>query len=205
MFSFYILLVLCPFRFSSDTQAEMELVQRLCMENGAFAAVSANHWAKGGAGATDLGNAVIEACKFARANSHEQPFRYRFLIRSFPVNGLISIFNLLLFLLLLLFLFSLRLLYPLKSSIKEKIETICTEIYGAAAVEYSEIAETRIKAYTEAGYERFPICMAKTQYSLSTDASKKGVPTGFTVKVRDIRAAVGAGYIYPICGMYCFS
>jgi methylenetetrahydrofolate dehydrogenase (NADP+)/methenyltetrahydrofolate cyclohydrolase/formyltetrahydrofolate synthetase len=173
----------------------MELVQRLCMENGAFAAVPANHWAKGGSGATDLGNAVIEACKFARANSHEQPFRYCLLLWSFLSRMIFM---------LLRFVCFFRLLYPLKSSIKEKIETICAEIYGAAHVEYSEIAETRIQAYTEAGYERFPICMAKTQYSLSTDASKKGVPTGFTVKIRDIRAAVGAGYIYPICGKLYF-
>lgn len=54
--------------------------------------------------------------------------------------------------------------------------------------------------YTTAGYSHLPICMAKTQYSLSTDAAKKGVPTGFTVLVRDVKAAVGAGYIYPICG-----
>ena len=57
-----------------------------------------------------------------------------------------------------------------------------------------------MQAYTAAGYGNLPICMAKTQYSLSTDAAKKGVPTGFTVTVRDVRAAVGAGYIYPICG-----
>lgn len=73
-------------------------------------------------------------------------------------------------------------------------------MYGADAVEYSELAEQRIQNYTDAGYGGLPICMAKTQYSLSTDASKKGVPTGFTVLVRDVRAAVGAGYIYPICG-----
>ncbi len=57
-----------------------------------------------------------------------------------------------------------------------------------------------LKAYTRAGYDRYPICIAKTQYSFSTDPSLKGVPAGFTVKIRDIRAAVGAGYIYPICG-----
>ena len=73
-------------------------------------------------------------------------------------------------------------------------------MYGADGVEYSELAEQRIQNYTDAGYGSLPVCMAKTQYSLSTDASKKGVPTGFTVLVRDVRAAVGAGYIYPICG-----
>ncbi len=59
---------------------------------------------------------------------------------------------------------------------------------------------TVFQAYTRAGYDIFPICIAKTQYSLSTDPALKGVPTGFSVKVRELRAAVGAGYIYPICG-----
>lgn len=93
-----------------------------------------------------------------------------------------------------------RFLYPLNISIKQKIETICREIYGADSVEYSDQAEHRIEAYTRAGYDIFPICIAKTQYSLSTDPALKGVPVGFTVKVRELRAAVGAGYIYPICG-----
>lgn len=91
-------------------------------------------------------------------------------------------------------------LYPLDLSLKEKIEYVCVNIYGAAHVEYSELAESRIAQFTAAGYDTLPICMAKTQYSLSTDASLKGVPTGFTVVVRDVRAAVGAGYIYPLCG-----
>lgn len=73
-------------------------------------------------------------------------------------------------------------------------------MYGADGVEYSEIAEQRLKSYTDAGYGSLPVCMAKTQYSLSTDAAAKGVPTGFKVLVRDVRAAVGAGYVYPICG-----
>eukprot|EP01041_Mallomonas_annulata_P003438 gene3438-6825_t len=93
-----------------------------------------------------------------------------------------------------------RFLYPLELSIKEKIETICREMYGAVGVDYSEQSETRITTYTNAGYSGFPICMAKTQYSLSTDAKAKGVPTGFRILVRDIKISVGAGYIYPICG-----
>jgi formyltetrahydrofolate synthetase len=95
---------------------------------------------------------------------------------------------------------SFRCLYPLTLSLKEKIESVCVNIYGAAKVEYSELAESRLEHFTKAGYDSLPICMAKTQYSLSTDASLKGVPTGFTVVIRDVRAAVGAGYIYPLCG-----
>lgn len=151
-------------RFSTDTNAELELVKKIALESGAFAAVTAEHWAKGGAGAVDLGNAVMDACRTARGHSN---FKF---------------------------------LYPLEFSLKQKIETVCREIYGAAHVEYTELAETRLKSYTEAGYDKLPVCMAKTQYSLSTDGSKKGVPTGFTVTIRDVRAAVGAGYIYPICG-----
>jgi len=93
-----------------------------------------------------------------------------------------------------------RFLYPLELSLKEKIETITREMYGAESVEYSELAEERIQTYERNGFGRLPICMAKTQYSLSTNAAAKGVPTGFSILVRDVRAAVGAGYIYPICG-----
>ena len=73
-------------------------------------------------------------------------------------------------------------------------------MYGAVAVEYTDIAEQRIESFNKAGFSHFPICIAKTQYSLSTDAAAKGVPTGFSIKVRDVRVCVGAGYIYPICG-----
>ena len=65
---------------------------------------------------------------------------------------------------------------------------------------YSDEAERTIAAYTAAGYSNLPICMAKTHLSLSTDAAAKGVPTGFTVHVRDIRASLGAGFLYPLCG-----
>lgn len=95
---------------------------------------------------------------------------------------------------------SFKFLYPLEIPLKLKIEAICKSIYGADGVEYSDLAEHRIQAFTRAGYSHLPICIAKTQYSLSTNASLKGVPTGFTIFVRDIRAAVGAGFIYPICG-----
>eukprot|EP01038_Epipyxis_sp_PR26KG_P012168 gene12168-16295_t len=162
---FGVLPVVAINRFSTDTEAELELVRTLTLEAGAHAAVVANHWAKGGAGAVDLGRAVMEACSVAKSATN--PFRF---------------------------------LYPLEIPLKTKIETICSEMYGAVGVEYSEAAEQRLASYTAAGYDKLPICMAKTQYSLSTDASKKGVPTGFTIVVRDVRASIGAGYIYPICG-----
>jgi len=148
-------------RFKDDTDNEVALVRRLAMEAGAANAVVSNHWAEGGAGAVELGKAVIAAC--------EKPSDFHFL-------------------------------YGLDLSIKEKIEKIVKDIYGGAAVEYSPEAEKKIELYTREGFDKLPICMAKTQYSLSHDPNLKGAPTGFTVPVRDIRASVGAGFLYPLLG-----
>ena len=91
-------------------------------------------------------------------------------------------------------------LYPLEKSIKEKIETIATEIYRADGVDYTPEAEEQIARYTRLGFDKLPMCMAKTHLSFSTDATKKGAPTGFRITVREIRASVGAGFLYPILG-----
>jgi len=92
-------------------------------------------------------------------------------------------------------------LYDLETTtIKDKIETICREIYGAAGVEYSDEAEMKIALYTKLGFDKIPMCMAKTHLSLSHDASLKGRPTGFIVPIRDVRASVGAGFLYPLLG-----
>ncbi len=91
-------------------------------------------------------------------------------------------------------------LYPLEASIKEKIETIATQIYGADGVEYSEEAERKIERYNRLGFAGLPICMAKTHLSLSHDPTLKGVPTGYILPIRDIRASVGAGFLYPLVG-----
>jgi len=94
-----------------------------------------------------------------------------------------------------------KFLYPLKgTSIKDKIETICKEIYGAEGVEYSPEAEKKIELYTKLGFDELPLCMAKTHLSLSHDPNLKGVPKGFVVPIRDIRASVGAGFLYPLLG-----
>lgn len=93
-----------------------------------------------------------------------------------------------------------KFLYPLELSIKEKIEIIAKNIYGADSVTYSEEAEKKISTYTKQGFARLPICMAKTHLSLSADPTKKGVPTGFIIPIRDIRASVGAGFLYPLVG-----
>jgi methylenetetrahydrofolate dehydrogenase (NADP+) / methenyltetrahydrofolate cyclohydrolase / formyltetrahydrofolate synthetase len=93
-----------------------------------------------------------------------------------------------------------RFLYELEHTIKDKIETIAKEIYGADGVDYSELAESKIKEFTELGYDTFPICMAKTHLSISHDPTLKGRPKGFRIPVRDVRASVGAGFLYPLLG-----
>jgi formyltetrahydrofolate synthetase len=93
-----------------------------------------------------------------------------------------------------------KFLYPLDWSIKKKIETICKEIYGADGVDYEPEAEAKIELYTKLGFDDLPLCMAKTHLSLSHDPSLKGVPTGFRVPISDIRASVGAGFLYPLVG-----
>ena len=148
-------------RFKYDTDAEVRLVQQRAEEAGAYAAVPSNHWAEGGRGSIELGEAVIDAC--------EQPSNFEFL-------------------------------YPLDYSIKQKIETIAARVYGADGVDYTPQAEKQIAAYEKAGFGNLPICMAKTHLSLSHDPALKGVPAGFIVPIREERASVGAGFIYPLLG-----
>jgi len=93
-----------------------------------------------------------------------------------------------------------RFLYDLDLSIREKVEIISKEIYGADGVDFSDLAQRQMNQYEEAGFGKLPICIAKTQYSFSCDPSAKGVPTGFRITVREIRSCVGAGFLYPICG-----
>ena len=91
-------------------------------------------------------------------------------------------------------------LYPLDVPIKQKIETIATKIYGADGVDYTPEAEAKIELYTRLGFDRLPINMAKTHLSLTHDPNVKGRPTGWRLPIRDIRASVGAGFLYPLCG-----
>jgi methylenetetrahydrofolate dehydrogenase (NADP+)/methenyltetrahydrofolate cyclohydrolase/formyltetrahydrofolate synthetase len=148
-------------RFTTDTDAEIDLIRRAALAVGAEDAVPCTHWEEGGAGAVALGKAVIAACA--------KPTDFKFL-------------------------------YPLDWDIKKKIETIATEIYGADGVEYTPEAEAKIALYTRLGFDKLPICMAKTHLSLSHNPEWKGVPRNFKLPVRDIRASVGAGFLYPLCG-----
>lgn len=151
-------------KFVTDTPAEIAMVKKAALEAGADAAVMSNHWAQGGKGAEELGEAVVKLCDEFRAE--KKTFNF---------------------------------LYPLDISIKDKISAVAAS-YGADGVDYTDEANAQIEVYTQAGYTDLPVCMAKTQFSLSTDASRKGVPKGFKITVREIRASVGAGFLICICG-----
>ncbi|MCW5851315.1 MAG: formate--tetrahydrofolate ligase [Anaerolineae bacterium] len=91
-------------------------------------------------------------------------------------------------------------LYPLDIPIKDKIAAIATQMYGAANVSYEPDAERAIKRYTELGFDKLPICMAKSHLSISHEPTWKGAPSGYTLPVREVRASVGAGFLVPLCG-----
>lgn len=146
--------------FPTDHKSEHDAIRKIAADMGARVAVCTN-FQDGGAGATDLARAVVEAC--------EEPNNFHFL-------------------------------YPDEASLKEKIEAVATKIYGAAKVDYSATANRQLKTYTDNGFANLPVCIAKTHLSISGDASLKGAPTGHTLSVREVRASVGAGFVYPICG-----
>jgi formate--tetrahydrofolate ligase len=93
-----------------------------------------------------------------------------------------------------------RFLYPDSASLREKIETLATKVYGADGVDYTPQAAAQLDTYERAGFGQLPVCVAKTHLSISSDPSLKGAPTGWRLPVREVRASVGAGFVYPICG-----
>jgi formate--tetrahydrofolate ligase len=93
-----------------------------------------------------------------------------------------------------------RFLYPNDMSLRDKIETVATKIYGAASVDYDLVASRQLNEYERLGFGGLAVCIAKTHLSISSDPALKGAPTGWVLPVRDVRASVGAGFIYPICG-----
>jgi formate--tetrahydrofolate ligase len=146
--------------FPTDHASEHAAIRRVAEELGARVAVC-THFSDGGAGATDLAHAVVEAC--------DEPNGFHFL-------------------------------YPDDASLKDKIEAVATRIYGAERVEYAPVANRQLANYTDNGFGHLPVCIAKTHLSISGDPSLKGAPTGHTLSVREVRASVGAGFVYPICG-----
>ena len=147
--------------FTTDTEAEWQLIREASLDAGAFDAVVTKHWADGGEGGAALAEAVIKAT--------EEPSDFDFL-------------------------------YEAEQPIKEKIETLAREVYNADGVDYSPEAESKIRLYNDLGYDKMPICMAKTHLSISHEPKWKGVPSGYTFPIRDLRASVGAGFIYPLAG-----
>ena len=93
-----------------------------------------------------------------------------------------------------------RYLYPGDAPLREKIETIASQVYGADGVDYAAAAARQLDSYERNGFGGLPVCIAKTPLSLSADPALKGAPTGWRLPVREVRASVGAGFIYPICG-----
>jgi formate--tetrahydrofolate ligase len=95
---------------------------------------------------------------------------------------------------------SFRFLYPDTASLREKIEIIARQVYGAGEVKYDLHATRQLDSCERNGFGRLPVCIAKTHLSISSDPALKGAPTGWVLPVREVRASVGAGFIYPICG-----
>ncbi|MCQ2228901.1 MAG: formate--tetrahydrofolate ligase [Bacteroidales bacterium] len=147
--------------FVDDTDAEIHAVQARCQELGVEAHV-ADVWSKGGLGAENLAQAVVNAAESGKANFEP--------------------------------------LYKWSESIEKKISRIATEIYGADEVEYSTQAKKDLQRIKDLGMSGLPICIAKTQKSLSDDPQKIGRPTGFNITVRNIELAAGAGFIIPLTG-----
>ena len=93
-----------------------------------------------------------------------------------------------------------KVLYPDEMSIRDKIRTVADKVYGADGVDFSPQAEKQIDSHEANGFGHLPVCIAKTHLSISSNPALKGAPTGWTLPVREVRASVGAGFVYPICG-----
>lgn len=153
--------VVCVNRFYTDTDAELALVKRIAEQAGARAAVS-DHWMKGGEGALELADAVMDACK------EEVDFKY---------------------------------LYPLEMPLRERVEIIAKEVYGADGVDWAPLAEEKAKRFeSDPQYADYATMMVKTHLSLTHDPTLKGVPKGWRLPIRDILVYGGAKFLCPMAG-----
>ncbi|MBW2058181.1 MAG: formate--tetrahydrofolate ligase [Deltaproteobacteria bacterium] len=153
--------VVCINSFHTDTKDEIALLRKHCEAAGARVAVS-EHWLKGGEGALELADAVIDACE------DESHFRF---------------------------------LYPDEMPLRQRIETIAKEVYGAAAVSYTPVAEEKAKRMeNDPELSKLATCMVKTHLSLTHDPTIKGAPKGWTLPIRDILTYRGAGFVVPVAG-----
>ena len=161
MHGFGVPVVVAVNKFVSDTVAEYELLQKLVAGQG-VACVLADHWARGGAGATDLARTVID--RMEKDKSAFNP------------------------------------LYPDEMKLADKIRTVAQKIYGAADIALDAAARKKLEEFEAAGFGAFPVCIAKTQYSFSTDPTLRGAPTGHVIGVKDVRLSAGAEFVVAICG-----
>jgi formate--tetrahydrofolate ligase len=148
-------------RFSTDTEAELALLNRLCATMG-VECVLADHWAQGGAGAEDLARTVVRTIETKPSDFHP--------------------------------------LYPDDMPLWEKARTIAREIYGADDITADKSVRDRFAELEKEGFGKLPICVAKTQYSFSTNPDAKGAPSGFTIPIREVRLSAGAEFVVVICG-----
>jgi formate--tetrahydrofolate ligase len=158
---FNVPVVVATNRFSSDTDAEIALLKRLCSTS-STECVMADHWALGAAGAVDLAEAVVNTIE--TRPSDFQP------------------------------------LYPDNMSLWDKTRTIAEEIYGAQEITADKAVMDKFAELEKQGFGNFPICVAKTQYSFTTDPNAKGVPLGHTIPIREVRLSAGAEFVVVICG-----
>src|SRR5579871_4869538 len=148
-------------RFSADTPAEIELVQKACASLG-VEALMADHWAMGGEGAAEVAKAVVRIADSGKSK--------------------------------------LKLLYPDEMPLLEKIRTIAREIYRAKDISADKAVRDQLASFEAMGYGKLPVCIAKTQYSFSTNPDVKGAPTDHTISVREVRLSAGAEFVVAICG-----
>jgi formate--tetrahydrofolate ligase len=148
-------------RFSADSKAEIELVEKACAKLG-VEALMADHWAEGGKGAENVARAVVKV-----------------------IDGKNSSF---------------KLLYPDEMPLIEKIRTVAREIYRAKDIDVDKSVRDQLAAYEQMGCGKFPVCIAKTQYSFSTNPDAKGAPSDHIIKVREVRLSAGAEFVVAVCG-----
>ena len=148
--------------FNTDSNKEINIVEDYCSQLGIKVNLC-KHWEKGGEGARELANSVVELCE--RANNEDFKF-----------------------------------LYSDEVSLWKKINTIAKEIYGASEVIADTKTRDQLKKIQEDGFSSLPICVAKTQYSFSTDPNLKGAPSGHVLPIREVKLSSGAEFIVVICG-----
>ena len=164
--SFGLPVVVALNRFPSDAAEELRIAKQGSEEAGASAAVESTAFAEGGAGATDLAQALIDATAAAPPGAAPEP----------------------------------NYAYALSDSLEDKVLALARRVYNAADVSWGAAARAQLRRFTALGWDNLPVCMAKTHLSISDRPERKGRPSGYTFEVSDVRASVGAGFIYPIAG-----